>query len=122
MLDPLPIVIVPLVDPPTAILLVADPESKLSAYTVVQGFDVLPKLVLGVLTIGVFTETKFVLGVPTWSKILPLAVPLTPELIDIASKSGADYVKFQTFKVDQLILKNTKTAAYQKRNLKHNIS
>ena len=44
------------------------------------------------------------------------------KLIDVASKSGADYVKFQTFDVDQLILKDTKTAGYQKRNLKNNIS
>ena len=49
-------------------------------------------------------------------------INLAKKLIDVASKAGADYVKFQTFDVDQLILKNTKTAAYQKRNLKNNIS
>ena len=49
-------------------------------------------------------------------------INLAKKLIDVASKAGADYVKFQTFDVDQLILKNTKTANYQKRNLKNNIS
>lgn len=44
------------------------------------------------------------------------------KLIDIASKAKADYVKFQTFNVDDLILKNTKTAEYQKKNLKSNVS
>ena len=44
------------------------------------------------------------------------------KLIDVASKAGADYVKFQTFDVDHLILQNTKTAIYQKKNLKSNIS
>ena len=49
-------------------------------------------------------------------------INLAKKLIDVASKAGADYVKFQTFDVDQLILKNTKTAGYQKRNLKNDIS
>ena len=49
-------------------------------------------------------------------------ISLAKKLIDVASKAGADYVKFQTFDVDQLILKNTKTAGYQKRNLKNDIS
>ena len=49
-------------------------------------------------------------------------INIAKKLIDIASKSGADYVKFQTFDVDHLILKNTRTAIYQKRNLKSNIS
>ena len=49
-------------------------------------------------------------------------INLAKKLIDVASKAGADYVKFQTFDVDKLILKNTKTASYQKRNLKKNIS
>ncbi len=50
------------------------------------------------------------------------SIPIAKKLIEIASKAGADFVKFQTFDVDQLILKNTETAAYQKRNLKKNIS
>ena len=49
-------------------------------------------------------------------------INIAKKLSEIASKSGADYVKFQTFDVDHLILKNTKTAIYQKRNLKSNIS
>ena len=49
-------------------------------------------------------------------------INLAKKLIDVASKAGADYVKFQTFNVDQLILKNTKTASYQKRNLNNDIS
>ena len=49
-------------------------------------------------------------------------IRLAKKLIDVASKAGADYVKFQTFDVDNLILKNTKTALYQQRNLKSNIS
>ena len=49
-------------------------------------------------------------------------INLAKKLINVAAKAGADYVKFQTFDVDHLILKNTKTANYQKRNLKNNIS
>ena len=49
-------------------------------------------------------------------------INIAKKLIDVASKSGADYVKFQTFDVDHLILKNTRTAIYQKKNLKSNIS
>lgn len=47
---------------------------------------------------------------------------LAKKLIDVASKAGADYVKFQTYDVDYLILKNTKTANYQKKNLKKDLS
>ena len=50
------------------------------------------------------------------------SIPMAKKLIKVASKAGADYIKFQTFDVDHLILKNTKTAAYQKKNLKKNIS
>lgn len=49
-------------------------------------------------------------------------INLAKKLIDVASKSGADYVKFQTFDVDHLIHKNTKTAIYQKQNLNNDIS
>lgn len=35
------------------------------------------------------------------------------DLIDLAVKAGADAVKFQTFKADQLILKSVKKAPYQ---------
>ena len=47
---------------------------------------------------------------------------IAKKLIDVASKAGADYVKFQTYDVDHLILKNTKTSSYQKTNLKNDIS
>tara|TARA_Y100001958_G_C21209001_1_gene534881 strand:- start:498 stop:1499 length:1002 start_codon:yes stop_codon:yes gene_type:complete len=49
-------------------------------------------------------------------------VHLAKKLIDVASKAGADYVKFQTYDVDSLILKNTKTTEYQKKNLENVIS
>lgn len=39
---------------------------------------------------------------------------LAKKMIDIAAESGADAVKFQTFKADQLILKNIEKAPYQK--------
>ena len=49
-------------------------------------------------------------------------INLAKKLIDVASKSGANYVKFQTFDVDKLILKKTKTADYQRKNLKKGVS
>lgn len=39
---------------------------------------------------------------------------LAQEMIDVAVESGADAVKFQTFKADHLILKNVQKAPYQK--------
>lgn len=39
---------------------------------------------------------------------------LAREMIDAASESGADAVKFQTFKAEKLILKNIEKAPYQK--------
>ena len=42
---------------------------------------------------------------------------LARKLIDVASKAGADYVKFQSFDVDHLILRNTKSAIYQEKKL-----
>jgi N,N'-diacetyllegionaminate synthase len=38
------------------------------------------------------------------------------ELVDIAVQSGADAVKFQTFKADNLVTKESKKAGYQKNN------
>ena len=49
-------------------------------------------------------------------------IHLAKKLIDVASKSGADYIKFQTYDVDSLILRNTKTADYQKKNFNYNLS
>jgi N,N'-diacetyllegionaminate synthase len=44
------------------------------------------------------------------------------ELIQIARDSGADAVKFQTFKVENLILNGVKKAIYQKKNTKSNLT
>jgi N,N'-diacetyllegionaminate synthase len=44
------------------------------------------------------------------------------ELIQIASDSGADAVKFQTFKVENLILKGVNKTVYQKKNTKSNLT
>lgn len=43
---------------------------------------------------------------------------LAKQLIDAASESGADYVKFQTFKTENLVSKEAKKAEYQKQNTK----
>ena len=40
---------------------------------------------------------------------------LAKKLVDVAAKSGADYVKFQTFKTESLLLKKTPKAPYQKK-------
>ena len=42
------------------------------------------------------------------------SVDLAKQLIDVASISGADAVKFQTFKAKNLVVENTKKADYQK--------
>lgn len=39
---------------------------------------------------------------------------LAKQMIDVAAEAGVDAVKFQTFKADQLILKNIEKAPYQK--------
>ena len=44
-------------------------------------------------------------------------IDLAKKLIDVASKAGVDYVKFQTFKSERLVAPNTKKAEYQTRNL-----
>ena len=38
------------------------------------------------------------------------------QLIDIAAKAGADFVKFQTFKAKKLVTKQAQKATYQKEN------
>jgi N,N'-diacetyllegionaminate synthase len=40
------------------------------------------------------------------------------KLVDIAKQSGADYVKFQTFKAETLVSKKAPKAFYQKKNVK----
>ena len=47
---------------------------------------------------------------------------LAKKLISEAAISGADFVKFQTFKADTLVLKIAKKAAYQTKNIGSNIS
>ena len=45
-------------------------------------------------------------------------ISLAKKLIDKAKMSGADYVKFQIYKTDLMVTKNTKKASYQKKNSK----
>tara|TARA_B100000886_G_C20420266_1_gene491228 strand:- start:522 stop:1526 length:1005 start_codon:yes stop_codon:yes gene_type:complete len=44
------------------------------------------------------------------------------KLIDMAKKSGADIVKFQTFKAKDIVTRGTSLASYQKKQLKKNIT
>lgn len=44
------------------------------------------------------------------------SIELAKKMIDIASKSGADAVKFQTFKTENLVTKDAKKAKYQEKN------
>ena len=44
------------------------------------------------------------------------SIDLAKKLIDVASASGADAVKFQTFKADNLATKKAQKAIYQKEN------
>ena len=43
------------------------------------------------------------------------SLEIAKELIDVASKSGANYVKFQTFKANELVTKSALKADYQKK-------
>ena len=43
------------------------------------------------------------------------SIELAKQLIDVSSNSGADAVKFQTFKAENLVSKNTQKAEYQKK-------
>ena len=45
---------------------------------------------------------------------------LAKQLIDIASNSGADAIKFQTFKADNLVTKKAEKARYQVRGSNRN--
>ena len=40
---------------------------------------------------------------------------IAKRLIEEASKSGADYVKFQTYDLEKIIIKNTKATLYQRK-------
>ena len=46
-------------------------------------------------------------------------IELAYKLIDAAKKAGVDCIKFQTFKTEKVISKNTEMATYQKENLKN---
>jgi N,N'-diacetyllegionaminate synthase len=45
------------------------------------------------------------------------SIELAKKLIDVAAHAGVDYVKFQTFKADQLVTKRAQQAAYQTKNI-----
>ncbi len=49
-------------------------------------------------------------------------IKIAKKLVDAAALAKADYVKFQAYDADSLILKNTRTADYQKKNLGSKIS
>ena len=45
-------------------------------------------------------------------------IKIAKKLVDVAKISGADYVKFQTFKTENLVCKNAKTVKYQTQYVK----
>jgi N,N'-diacetyllegionaminate synthase len=45
------------------------------------------------------------------------SIELAKQLIDVAADAGADYVKFQTFKTENLVSKTAKKASYQLENM-----
>ena len=49
-------------------------------------------------------------------------ISIAKKLIDASKKAGADFVKFQIYNCDSHILKNSKLANYQKKNIKKNLS
>jgi N,N'-diacetyllegionaminate synthase len=42
---------------------------------------------------------------------------LAKKLVKAAAEAGADFVKFQTFKADKIVIRSAKKAAYQERNI-----
>ena len=50
------------------------------------------------------------------------SVAIAKKLIDIAKKANADFVKFQIFNTDNLAIKESPLAEYQKKNIKRNIT
>ena len=44
------------------------------------------------------------------------SINIAKEMIDVASKAGADFVKFQTFKSENLVTKKAELAEYQKKS------
>ena len=49
------------------------------------------------------------------------SIKLAKKLVDVAKKAGADYVKFQLFKAENLVQRKTKSLKYQIKNTKKNI-
>ena len=45
------------------------------------------------------------------------SIELAKKLVDVAAEAGVDYVKFQTFKAEKLLVKEAPLASYQKGNL-----
>ena len=50
------------------------------------------------------------------------SIQIAKKLIDVAVSSGADAVKFQTFKAENLVCKGMEKADYQKKNTMNNES
>ncbi len=50
------------------------------------------------------------------------SIELAKQLIDVAVEAGVDYVKFQTFKTENLVTKSAKKADYQQKNTKNDNS
>jgi N,N'-diacetyllegionaminate synthase len=44
------------------------------------------------------------------------SIKIAKKMIDVASKAGADFIKFQTFKSENLVTKKAEQAQYQKKN------
>ena len=47
---------------------------------------------------------------------------MAKQLVDVAKEAGADAVKFQTFKAENIVTKDAKQADYQVENLKESTS
>ena len=45
-------------------------------------------------------------------------IDLAKKLIKAAARSGADYIKFQTYNTEKMIVPNARLAIYQKQNIK----
>lgn len=50
------------------------------------------------------------------------SIKMAFDLVDAAAEAGADAVKFQTFKAEQLVTKEAKQAAYQEKNMGETMS
>ena len=48
------------------------------------------------------------------------SMKLAKKLIDVAAKSGADFIKFQSFKAENVVTKKVKITNYQRLNQKKN--